>query len=76
MMRHTIQLKMPKLFGRKKANDGADVVTEIDLEDKESDISTALLVGVPLAVGLTVGYLVGFKAGVHKGGTNLIVMKD
>jgi hypothetical protein len=75
MMKHTVQLKLPKLWGKKKDSDGADVVTEIDLEKKENDISTALLVATPLVIGCTIGYLVGFKAGVQKGGTNIIVMK-
>jgi hypothetical protein len=74
MMKHTVQLKLPKLWGKKK--DDADVVTEIDLEDKEKDISTALMIAAPLVIGCTIGYLVGFKAGVNKGGTNIIVMKD
>jgi hypothetical protein len=74
MMKHTVQLKLPRLWGKKK-ND-ADVVTEIDLEGKEQDISTALLIAAPLVIGCTIGYLVGFKAGVQKGGTNIIVMKD
>jgi hypothetical protein len=75
-MKHTVQLKLPKLWGKKRTDDGADVVTEIDLENREKDISTALLIATPLVVGCTIGYLVGFKAGVHKGGTNIIVMKD
>jgi hypothetical protein len=74
-MKHTIQLKMPKLFGRKKNEDGPDVVTEVDLTKKEQEISVAILVAVPLIVGVSVGYLVGFRAGVHKGGTNVIVMR-
>lgn len=77
MMKHTIQLKLPRLFGKKKTeDDGPEVVTEVDLEKKESEISAALLVAVPLVVGVSIGYLVGFRAGVHKGGTNVIVMKD
>jgi hypothetical protein len=77
-VKHTIHLKLPKeLFGKKKTNvDGTEVVTEVDLEEKEKDISTALLVGVPLVIGVSVGYLVGFKAGVNKGGTNIMIMKD
>ncbi len=77
MMKHTIQLKMPRLFRRKRTEEeGPEVVTEVDLENKENEISAALLVAVPLVVGVSIGYLVGFRAGVHKGGTNVIVMKD
>jgi hypothetical protein len=76
MVKHTVHLKLPKLFGKKKTNDGPEVVTEVDLEKREQEISTALLVAVPLVVGCTIGYLVGFKSGVQKGGTNVIVMKD
>jgi hypothetical protein len=78
-VKHTIHLRLPRLniFGKKKTNvDGTEVVTEVDLEEKEKDISTALLVGVPLVIGVSVGYLVGFKAGVNKGGTNIMIMKD
>lgn len=76
MVKHTIHFKLPKLFGKKKVNDSTEVVTEVDLEDKEQDISTAILVAAPLIIGVSIGYLVGFRAGVHKGGTNVIVMKD
>ncbi len=75
-MKHTVHLKMPKLFGRKKEDDTHEVVTEVDLEKKEQEISAAILVAVPLVVGVSIGYLVGFRAGVHKSGTNVIVMKD
>ena len=75
-MRHTVHLKMPKLFGKKKTEEDTNtVVTEIDLKDKENDITAALLVVTPLVVGVGIGYLVGFKAGVNKGG-NVIVIKD
>jgi hypothetical protein len=77
MVKHTVQLKMPKLFGKKKGNeDGPEVVTEFDLEKREQEISVAIMIAVPLVVGVSVGYLVGFKAGVHKGGTNVVVMKS
>lgn len=77
MVKHTIHFKMPKIFGKKKAErDGTEVVTEVDLENKEQDISAVILVAAPLVVGVSIGYLVGFRAGVHKGGTNVIVMKD
>ena len=77
MVKHTVHLKLPKLFGRKKKTneEGPEVVTEVDLEKREQDISTALLVVAPLVVGVSIGYLVGFKAGVHKGGT-VVIMKD
>lgn len=77
MVKHTVHLKLPRLFGRKK-NDNSDkteVVTEVDLEAKEKDISAAIMVVAPLVVGTSIGYLVGFKAGVHKGGTNIIMTK-
>lgn len=75
-MRHTIHLRIPKLFGKKKSDgDGPEMVTEIDLKSKEKEISTAILVVTPLVVGVGIGYLVGHKAGVNKGGTNIIVMK-
>jgi hypothetical protein len=76
MMKHTIQLKLPRLWGKKKNEDGPEVVTEVNLEKRENEISAALLVLTPLVVGVSIGYLVGFRAGVQKGGTNVIVMKD
>lgn len=77
MVKHTVHLKLPKLWGKKKTEgDGTEVVTEVDLEKKESDISAAVLVVAPLVIGVSIGYLVGFRAGVNKGGTNVIVMKD
>lgn len=76
MVKHTIHLRLPRLFGKKKTNDGPEVITEVDLEKKEQEISVAILVAVPLVVGVTVGYFVGFRAGVNKAGTNVIVMKD
>jgi hypothetical protein len=76
MMKHTIQLKLPRLWGKKKNEEGPEVVTEVNLEKRENEISAALLVLTPLVVGVSIGYLVGFRAGVQKGGTNVIVMKD
>jgi hypothetical protein len=75
-MKHTVHLKFPRLWGKKKGSDGTEVITEVDLKDKESDISAAVLVAAPLIIGVSIGYLVGFRAGVHKGGTNVIMMKD
>ena len=69
---------MPKLFGnKKKANndEGPEIKTEIDLEEKTTKIPTAVLIAAPLVVG-GIAYLVGFKHGVEKGGTNVIYMKD
>lgn len=76
MVKHTVQLKLPKLWGKKRTDgEDSDVVTEVDL-DKEKYVQDAIKIGVPLVIGLSIGYLVGFKAGVHKGGTNVIMMKD
>lgn len=74
-MRHVVELKMPKLFGRKKAIDETEVRTEIDLEDGDKAVPAVLVIAVPLVVGLGIGYLVGYKAGTNKGGTNVIVVK-
>lgn len=74
-MKHTIELRFPRLFGRKKEGDGTDVRTEIDLYGKDKSVPTALLIAAPLVLGITVGYFVGFKSGVNKGGTKVIVVK-
>ena len=74
-MKHTLHLKLPKIFGKKKEDKGPEVVTELDLEKKEDEIRAVLLVATPLVVGVSIGYLVGFKAGVNKGGTQVVVVK-
>lgn len=78
-MKHTIQLKMPKLFGKKKeeVEKAPDVTTEVHIEEVinvPKDMTKVVKYGGILAVGLTVGYLAGFKEGVNKGG-NIVIMK-
>lgn len=71
-MKHTIELKMPRLFGKK--SNKPEVTTEIDLENN-TNISTGLLIGGVLTIGITAGYFVGFRAGVGKGGTHVTIVK-
>lgn len=78
-MKHTIQLKMPKLFGKKKeeCSKEPDVTTEVHIEEVikiPKEVPQVVKMGGVLAIGLTVGYLAGFKDGVGKGG-NVVVMK-
>lgn len=75
-MKHTIEVKMPRLFGKKKEDDGTEVITEVDLEKKEDDISRALVIAGTLTAGLTIGYLVGYNRGVVRNKThNVFVIK-
>lgn len=78
IMKHVVQLKMPKLFGKKKDIDNSpEVTTEVDLDEvikQHRETPTIVKMGGVLVVGLTVGYLVGFKEGVSKVG-NVIVVK-
>ena len=79
-VKHTVQLKMPKLFNRKKkekVEDKPDVTTEVHIEEVikiPKEVPQIVKMGGVLAVGLTVGYLAGFKDGVSKGG-NIVIMK-
>lgn len=74
-MKHTIEVKFPKIFGKKKKVDEPDVKTEVDLEEEFSNLPLPWIVGGTLVVGLTIGYLVGHRNGVMKGG-NVFVFKD
>lgn len=76
-MKHTIELKMPKLFNRKKVDNEPEVVTEVDLNENE-DLKNVGKIAVAVVAGLTVGYLVGFNKGLmiaNKLG-NTIIFKD
>lgn len=71
-MKHIVEVKMPRLFG-KKAKDESEVRTEVDLEDKEKSIPTALLITAPLVVGMAIAYMAGYNRGVSKGPTVIVV---
>lgn len=79
-VKHTVQLKMPKIFNRKKkteVEEKPDVTTEVHIEEVikiPKEVPQIVKMGGVLAVGLTVGYLAGFKDGVSKGG-NIVIMK-
>jgi hypothetical protein len=70
-MKHTIELKMPKFFGRKTEMD-PEGETEVRMKNK--DITTVVAIAVPLIVGLTAGYFVGFNKGVMKN-SNMYIIK-
>lgn len=78
-MKHTIELKFPKVFKRKKKSDpdseSPDIKTEIDLKEVTAEIDldklkdNAIKIGIPVAIGvagITYGYMMGYKAGVNK----------
>lgn len=65
VLKHTVQIKLPKIFGRKK-EEGPEVTTEIHLEDSIIDLQKALKVAAPFAATLAVGYLIGNNRGLKK----------
>lgn len=69
-MEHTIKVKWPKLFGKKKV-DETEVVTEVDLENKDKYI----LIGGALIVGIAIGYMVGHNRGSSKMLERVIILK-
>lgn len=76
-MKHTVELRLPKLWGKKKTEQESkpEVTTKVFVEDEVKEVPMKIIVGATLAVGLTAGYLVGFKNGVEKGG-NTYIFKD
>lgn len=77
-MRHTIEVKLPKLFGKKKTNNETEVKTEVDMEDHTVKVSLGLAFAAPLVVGVTAAYLVGYNKGLVRGidkGTGIVVVK-
>lgn len=74
-MKHQIELRFPKIFGKKKQEDKPEVTTKVFVEDEIKEAPIQVIVGVTLAVGLTAGYLVGHMNGVSKGG-NTYIFKD
>lgn len=75
-MKHSVEIRLPKLFGKKKASEEKpEVTTKVYLEDEVREVPLPVIIGVTLAVGVTAGYLVGFKGGVEKGG-NTYIFKD
>ena len=73
-MKHQIELRFPKIFGKKK-EDKPEVTTKVYVEDEIKEVPLQVIVGTTLAVGLVAGYLVGHRSGVNKGG-NTYIFKD
>lgn len=73
-MKHTVELKVPKLWNRKKKEEVEPEVKalEFDIKDINKHVITA---GVAVSC-LTIGYLVGHKNGASIGGTNITIIKD
>lgn len=57
-MKHVVQIKLPKIFGKKKENE-PDVTTEIHLEDSVMDLKDVAMKVAPFAGTLAVGILIG-----------------
>lgn len=89
-MKHTIEVKLPKMFGRKtkaKTEEGTEVKTEVTLDDIKEQIEESvdtnklkenvLKYGVPIAVGvagLALGHMKGFNSGVVRGMDGKIIV--
>ena len=75
IMRHIVEVKMPKIFGKKKVKDETEVRTHVDLDEVSTtiDIPKPLFVGSLVLAGITVGYLAGYRQGVEKGGKFIVV---
>ena len=77
MVKHQVEFRLPRLFGRKKGGDEKpEVTTKIYVEDEVKEIPLPLLLGTALAVGVTAGYFVGFRQGVVRGGNTYNIFKD
>lgn len=75
-MKHTFEIKMPKLFGKKKDIKEPEIKTEVEVEEVIDEvvnsIPTKLLVGGALVAGYGVGYLVGHRSGVLRAASIVI----
>lgn len=77
-MKHEVQLRLPRIFGRKKKTEQGEkpeVTTKVFVEDEFKEVPLQIIIGTTLAVGLTAGYLVGFRNGSKNGG-NTYIFKD
>jgi len=69
-MKHTIEFKLPKIFGKKTEQ---ELEGETEFVLKNRDISRMVSIGIPVAVAFTAGYLIGFNRGVNKNSTMYII---
>ena len=78
-MKHTIELKLPKLFGKKaKQEEKVNKEEEVTLETDNEKVTKALKIAAPMVAGIAVSYLVGYNKGMTnaiKTGSNVIVVK-
>lgn len=77
-MRHIVELKMPKLFGKKKHNnDESEIRTEVDLNEQIEtvDIPQPIFVVGLVVTTLTVGYLIGYQRGINNR-NNIVIVKS
>lgn len=73
-MKHTFELKLPKLLDR-KLNETPEE-EEARVKERDEKLQKAIRIGGPLVIGLTIGYLAGHSRGLtkmHKG--DLYVIK-
>ena len=73
MVKHQVELRLPRLFGKKKdGEEKPEVTTKVYIDDEVKEIPLPVLLGATLVVGVTAGYFIGFKRGVEKGGNTYI----
>ena len=75
MVRHQVELRFPKLFGKKK-DEKPEVTTKVFVEEEIQEVPLPILLGTTAVFCLSLGYLVGFRHGVTKGGNTYNVFKD
>lgn len=74
-MKHTVELRLPRLFGKKKDENKPEVTTKVFVDDEVREIPLQVIVGTTLVIGLGVGYLIGFRSGSMKR-SNTYIFKD
>ena len=78
MVKHQVELRLPRLFGKKKdgEDDKPEVTTKVFIDEEIKEIPLPVLLGTTAIVSITIGYLVGFRNGVIRGGNTYNVFKD
>lgn len=71
-MRHTVELRLPRFFGKKKEVEKPEVTTKVFVDEEVKEIPLQVVVGVTLVTGLGLGYLIGHRAGAKTGGSTYI----
>lgn len=75
-MKHTFEMKMPKIFGKNKGTNGPEIKTEVEVEEVIDEVVSKIPDKVKIAGALVVtygvGYLVGHRSGVIRAAQTII----